>query len=123
MDILKERNRYTIAVIGTMLFGTAYELFSHHVYSNFMIFAFLFPLLLGEIPFSVLGRMEEQKQPSPVSRCLYSSGVAALTAGSVFQGILAIYGTTSRLSAIYWIVGTLLVLAGVTLYIMERRRR
>ena len=121
MAIRKERNRYTAAVIGTMLFGVVYELFSHQVYSNFMIFAFLFPFLLGTIPYSLLGRMEKRKQPGPVSRCLYNSGVAALTAGSVFQGVLVIYGTTSRLSKVYWIGGITLILVGVTRYILERR--
>ena len=74
------------------------------------------------IPFSLLGRLEEGKQPDVVSRCLYSSGVAALTAGSVFQGVLEIYGTTNRLSAVYWILGALLLFAGVILYAIKQRR-
>ena len=51
-----------------------------------------------------------------LSRCLYDSGLAALTAGSVFRGVLEIYGTTSRLSAVYWICGTALCGFGLAIY-------
>ena len=41
---------YLTASVFCALFGAVYELFSHGVYSYWMIYAFAFPLLLGAIP-------------------------------------------------------------------------
>ena len=40
---------YVIVSLVTLAFGFVYELFSHNVISNYMIFAFLIPLILGAI--------------------------------------------------------------------------
>ena len=120
MTLLQERKRYAAAALGTALFAAIYECFSHQVYSGFMIFAFLFPLLGGVFPCSVLLKAAKQKRPGLPSRCLYASGIAALTMGSLFQGILTIYGTTSHLSKYYWLSGGLLVLIALSVYLIER---
>ena len=121
LRMIQERNRYLAAAVGTALFAAVYECFSHQVWSGFMIFAFLFPLLGGALPFTLLLKGDYRAVlPGTVSRCLYNSGIAALTAGSIFQGILEIYGTTNRLSSVYWITGTLLLLLGLLLYRAER---
>ena len=41
---------YLSVTVFSALFGAVYELFSHGVYSYCMIYAFAFPLLLGDIP-------------------------------------------------------------------------
>ena len=117
----KERNMFLLAGVLTMLFGLVYELFSHQVYSSFMIFASLIPLLGGALPYALLERMTEEKQPGILCRMVYNSGIAALTAGSLFQGVLEIYGTTSPLSATYWYVGSGLCLLGVVTSLIKVR--
>ncbi len=90
------------------LFGAVYEAFSHGVYSCFMIYAFAFPLILGVTLYTVL--LCRNKFPDRVFLNLWNAAVAALSAGSVFQGVLEIYGTTNSLIAVYPIVGGLLLL-------------
>ena len=112
MTVKKIRGRYAAAAVGTALFAFVYELFSHRVYSAWMLCAFLIPLAGGAILLALLPPAGKQVS-SVAGRCLYGSGIAALTAGSRFQGMLEIYGTTSRLAAVYWIAGGCLTLAGV----------
>ena len=45
---------------------------------------------------------------------LWNAGVACLSVGSVFQGVLAIYGTTNALIVVYPIAGGILMLLGLT---------
>ena len=113
----KTRNGFLGAAIGVAVFAAIYEQFSHQVYSPFLILAFLFPLLGGVLPYTLLLRRPYGRKPGTLARCLYNSGLVTLTAGSIFQGILEIYGTTSRLSAIYWIVGLSLCALGLTAYL------
>ncbi len=119
----KLRDRYAAAAAVCLGFAFVYELFSHGVYSPFMIFAFLVPLLLGAVPSAILGGVPARKLPGTATRRLYHSGVAALTAGSLFRGVLEIYGTTSRLEAVYWAFGTLMVLSAAGMYLVERWER
>ena len=104
---------YLLSAAGCAVFGAVYELFSHGVCSCFMICAFAFPLLLGAVPFFLL---RKHGKPFPGKAAgLVHAGVAALTVGSVVQGILAIYGTTNPLTAVYWITGAGLTAAGWSL--------
>ena len=123
MTLLRERKCYAAAALGTAIFAAIYECFSHRVYSSFMIFAFLIPLLGGVLPCSVLTTATPRRQPGMLSRSFYASAVAALTAGSLFQGILEIYGTTSYLSRFYWISGALLLLPALLIYALQLKRR
>lgn len=102
---------YLLATCFTALFGGVYEVFSHGVWSAYMVYAFAFPLILGVLPFTWLAM---RKKPLPCPWCcrLHHAGVATLTIGSVMEGVLAIYGTTNQLTIWYWIGGAaLLVLA------------
>lgn len=45
---------YLAATILCAVFGAVYEVFSHEVYSYYMIYAFLFPLIGGALPFFLL---------------------------------------------------------------------
>ena len=110
MELVRAKKHYAAAVAGTLLFASVYEAFSHQVYSAYMLCAFLFPLLGGLLPCLLLGALPARHRPDGISRRLYGAGIAALTAGSLFRGALEIYGTTSRLSAVYWAAGSALVL-------------
>jgi hypothetical protein len=65
----------------------------------------------------------KRRRPRAPSRCLYASAIAALTAGCLFRGILEIYGTTSRLSKIYWLGGSGLLLIALGVYGIELHRQ
>lgn len=123
----QNRNTHSTAVTGfvyllislfCVLFGAVYEHFSHEVYSYYMIYAFLFPLLGGTAVFYGLS-LFGKRMPGRIACNLYHSGIATLTIGSLFCGVLEIYGTTNALTSVYWIVGWLFVLAGVIFYFLS----
>ena len=93
------------------LFGAIYEAFSHNVYSYFMIYAFAVPLMLGVLPFTLL--LISEKYPGRAALNLWNSGIAALSVGCVFRGVLEIYGTTNSMSIVYPVAGSLLLTAGL----------
>lgn len=88
------------------LFGAIYETFSHGVFSFYMIYAFAFPLVLGVTLYLVL--LFVRKYPNRVFLNLWNSAIAAFSVGSVFQGVLEIYGTTNSLSVVYPAAGGIL---------------
>ena len=98
------------------LFGAVYEIYSHEVYTYYMIYAFAIPLAGSALPafiFAYIGK----GIPRRSSLNLYNSGIVTLAIGSVFTGILKIYGTTNRLTAVYWIVGFALIFIAICLYL------
>lgn len=107
---------YFLIALFCALFGAVYEVFSHEVYSFYMIYAFAFPLVGGTLPFWLLARNGRGKYPGTVACNLYHSGIATLTVGSMIRGVLDIYGTTNKLSGYYFSVGGLLVIIGVILF-------
>lgn len=109
---------YLIISLLCAVFGMIYEHFSHEVYSGFMIYAFLFPLTGGTVVFnlfSIIGK----RLPKRLEFNLYNSGIAALTVGSIFSGVLEIYGTTNRLVNVYWYVGPAFSAAGIIIYMIR----
>ena len=107
---------YLLLTVFCALFGAVYESFSHGVFSYFMLYAFAFPLVLGGLPFFLMA-FSRCPLPGRAALNLYHSGIAALTVGSIFQGVLEIYGTTNRLIAVYWAAGALLTAGGILLYL------
>ena len=106
---LKKNLLYNI--IGTLflsLFGAIYEIFSHEVYSYFMIYAFAIPLLMGGLPYTILLLVE--KYPDRQFLNIWNTAIATLSIGCAFYGVLAIYGTTNSLAVIYPIAGAVLML-------------
>lgn len=101
------------------VFGEIYELFGHGVYSDYMIYAFMIPLMFSVIP-GVFRLLYGKKEIPDTARHLWNYGVATLTVGCIFQGILEIYGTTNRLAIIYPSVGFGLFAAAVSVWIIER---
>lgn len=108
---------YLLVALFCVLFGAIYEYFSHEVYSSYMIYAFVFPLAGGALPFTAFSVYGCGRLPGRLSLNLYNAGIAALTVGSVMQGALEIYGTTNDLLQAYWFVGFGLVGIGLLLYI------
>ncbi len=112
---------YLFVSMFCILFGAVYECFSHEVYSYFMLYAFLFPLVGGTLPFFGMA-FYRMPIPNRVSRNLYHSGIAALTTGCLFKGALEIYGTTNRLISVYWILGILFILTAIFIYCLFQKR-
>ena len=93
------------------LFGAVYEVFSHGVYSCWMIYAFAVPLVMGVIPYTIL--LIQNKTPERAFLRLLSAAISAFSTGCVFQGVLEIYGTTNKLVTVYPIAGGLLLTAAI----------
>ena len=121
-ELAKNRDRWLLATVGTVFFSAVYECFSHQVYSRAMILAFLYPLLGGLLPATLL-MMKAELQPGAWARSLWGAGIASLTPGSLFRGVLEIYGTTSRLCAVYGLLGWTLLTLGFLSWTLELRRR
>ena len=100
-----------------IIFAAIYEYFSHEVYSAFMIFAFLIPFLGGTVVFYTIKRFATSTMPGESLVSLYNCGIATLTVGSIFQGVLEIYGTTNSLVNVYLVVGAMLIISSVAIYI------
>ena len=113
---------YLLISLFCVLFGTVYEHFSHEVYSNYMIYAFVFPLAGGVLPFMAMSRFHVKRLPGRLSLNLYHSGIATLTVGSIMRGVLDIYGTTNDLLQIYWFAGISFVLVGFVMYALSAIR-
>ena len=135
-DLLKSGTAYLIASILVAAAGWLYELFSHGVYSNYMIYAFMVPLACGALP-DILAATRgcRSKKRSSSAReahathdaapcaapALRLAAVVTLTAGSFIKGILDIYGTTNRLLAVYPIIGLALAIAALIAFIWQNR--
>ncbi len=108
---------YLLFSIFLALFAFIYEKFSHNVYSNYMIFAFLFPLLLGFIPFTFLSRKITRYIRIPT----YHMAIITFTIGSIMQGILDIYGTTNQLISWYWYFGLTMILITIIMILLQKQ--
>lgn len=108
---------YLLVSLFCMLFATIYEHFSHEVYSSYMIYAFLFPLAGGMLPLAIMSVFKCRQLPGRLPLNLYNAGIAALTVGSLMEGVLEIYGTTNDLLRIYWFVGFGLAGIGILMYL------
>lgn len=115
----------TVFAAFCAIFAAIYEHFSHQVYSPYMICAFLFPVCLGIVPDII--RLKLCKSPKylqkagqiysrhdishiyEISLVMQQCGIYTFAVGSIFRGILDIYGTTNVLSAVYWWAGGIFI--------------
>jgi len=104
-----------IISIGCAAFGGIYEIFGHGVYSGYMIYAFMLPLLLCVIPGALMILFDKPALPE-IPRHLWNYAVATLTVGCILKGVLEIYGTTNRHLIIYPILAGILALAGAFVF-------
>ena len=109
-----------IAAVFFAVFGMVYELFSHGVFSPFMAFAFTIPLVAGAILQSIL--LKTKVQIPALALRLWNYAIALLTVGSIWKGVLDIYGTTNRLIVYYPIFGGILLLLAVVQFILKKKR-
>ena len=136
---LKTGMIYLAVSLAIAAAAAVYGLFSHGVYSYWMTYAFMIPMLLGAVPHlahalrteaskkeavmqAASGEPKRQKEPSLLSTFsgdVQIAVIAALTAGSLLKGALDIYGTTNRLLIAYPVIAVLTVIGAV---ILAKRR-
>lgn len=101
------------------VFGMIYELFSHEVYSYWMIYAFMFPLAAGLA--LLIMALVCRRPPARKFLNTFNSASAAFTLGSIAAGVVAIYGSTNVLVKVYPALGALMLLISVFFFITEDR--
>ena len=115
---------YLGIVVFCGIFGIVYEMFSHGIVSFFMLFGFLFPLVLGLVPYIILFIGKVNSCPNVVASYAYNAGVATVTVGSYFKGVIDIYGTTRDVYVIiYFSIGIVLLLLGLIIYFVSLKKR
>ena len=117
----------TLTTVFVFVFAKIYGIFSHGVSSVFMSYAFLLPLSLIFLPKLLnlctgnrlwngsLDTEEEEGKKlflSSLASFLWKSGVAVLTVGSLYKGVLDIYGTSGSFEWVYLVVGIVTLAAG-----------
>lgn len=105
---LKAGTAYLAVSASCILFNQIYALFGHGVHSASMSLLFLYPLLGGALPFLLIWLFtprSEQTQSYRFSCNCYNSGIAALTVGSLLQGVFEIAGTSSPYLAVFFVCG------------------
>ena len=124
---LKSLLPITLTTVFVFVFTKIYGIFSHGVSSVFMSYAFLLPLSLIFLPKLLnlctgnrlwngsLDTEEEEGKKlflSSLASFLWKSGVAVLTVGSLYKGVLDIYGTSGSFEWVYLVVGVLTLVSG-----------
>ena len=105
------------------IFSAIYEHYSHGIRSKSMIFAFLYPLLLGLVPIVGLAYLSVMKKIAyrggiRLGINLFYAGIATLTMGSIARGVIEIYGTTNHLTKYYTYAGVPLLCVGFVLTVV-----
>ncbi len=112
VSLLKKHLVFNLAgTLFLVLFGAVYEMFSHGVFSFYMLYAFSIPLVFGVTLYLIL--LFLRKYPDRVFLNLWNSAIAAFSAGSVFKGVLEIYGTTNSLVIVYPICGCIMAVSAL----------
>ncbi|HFI0593824.1 TPA: hypothetical protein ACGO2M_001687 [Streptococcus suis] len=102
------------------IFSRIYESLSYGEVSVFMHYMFCATLVGGIV---LLGLLQIKPNLSRMTYNLWNSGVATITAGCLFRGIINLSGRSTTLDQPYWYVGAgFLALSLITLFISDSRR-
>ena len=84
-----------------------------------MLYAFLIPFLGLALPSFLLHSLKKSLPAN--SRFLWKCGIASLTVGSIYKGVLEIYGTNGYFEFPYLFIGVALcIVAGITVFSGKR---
>ena len=125
-QLLKTALVYLAVSALCFLIDKIYALFGHGVSSPAMTWLFLYPLLGGALVFILLRLLAPVIAAKPRYRIaynLYNSGIATLIVGSMLQGVFEIAGTSSPYTIVFYIVGGLMLVAGVVALQISKQRR
>ncbi len=123
ISFLRAARNYVLIAIDLAAFGAVYEHFSFGVYSNYMVYGFAVPLLLGALPALLFACSKRPPMISNLAKKLWRDGIAVLTVGSLFTGVIKIYGTDSNLCYVYAGAGVALLLAAACVALFARQLR
>lgn len=101
---------YMISTIFSVIFNAVYYQFSHEVSSRYMSLAFLYPLILGVIVYSIMFFVNWFDK---VSYNAYNAGVATITMASILLGVNEIAGADTIYYKYFYIVAFSLFLVSV----------
>ncbi|WP_313176307.1 hypothetical protein [Streptococcus parasuis] len=102
------------------IFSRIYESLSYGEVSVFMHYMFCATLVGGIV---LLGLLQIKPNLSRMTYNLWNSGIATITAGCLFRGIINLSGRSTTLDQPYWYVGAgFLALSLITLFISDTRR-
>ena len=121
---IKTGMRYLAASIVIAAAAAVYGLFSHGVYSYFMTYAFMIPLLAGALPHLIAamkGGDSDLAEKLHESRSIQLAFVATLTVGSLLKGALDIYGTTNRLLIAYPVIAAAILVFAAAAALKNRK--
>ena len=104
---------YFIFSVIAFVFSEVYSLFSHEVYSNFLTYAFLYPLVGGTVLYVLLMFV---KGFSKWSYNFYNAGIATITMGSILAGVNEIAGADTLYYLLFYLVGFILI--GLSLVVL-----
>ena len=134
--------RYLAASIVIAAAAAVYGLFSHGVYSYFMTYAFMIPLLGGALPhlIAAMKNAEEEPENSTGKKEIPAESetragfakifdakdtqlavIVTLTAGSLLKGVLDIYGTTNSLLLAYPVMAAVICAALAAVMLKKTR--
>jgi len=102
----------------TALFGGIYELFSHSVYSYFMIYAFA-PLMIMSIVYVYWGGFSK-RPPKRAARNLFTASAACCSVGMLAAGVVIIYGSTNKLLIGYYFLAGATFIAALIAHLADR---
>ena len=114
------------AAVFLLVFALIYEHFSHGVISGYMLGAWLIPLA-GSIPYlDIKWLRQRQAAENGEQRCaaasgLWQLGIFTLAQGFIMKGIIEIYGTTNRWTAVYIPAAALLFITAAGVAVVKRK--
>lgn len=119
----ENRRNYVYAAGFFAIFGSVYELFGGGVFSPFMVFAFLVPLIMGALPFHIAMSLKCEILPPRHTTQLYGGGIAMLTMWCTVRGILDICGKANPKSFVFIPAGIALMAAAAISWMLDGARR
>lgn len=99
---------YLVLSAFAVVVSTVYGLFGHGVYSNYMTWMFLYPLIGGALFFFVIHIAMPHIIKFSGYRIFfnsYNSAIAVMSFGSFLKGILEIAGTESPYTIYFYVAG------------------
>ena len=112
---------YLAAALFLVFFGAVYEHFSFGVYSAHMVYAFLYPLVLGMLPMMLLIFLRARRFPSRTVLRMMACAIFTLSVGSLLKGVLDIYGTENSLIQWFYYTGAGVYLFSIILNVIPLR--
>ncbi len=120
-NIKKYRHNSFIYTIVTMIVSFIYELFSHGIFSSYLIFAFIFPFI-SLVFYEILYKRKDKNFCLIFSR-LFNLSMLTFTILFIMLGVLEIYGTTNDLIYVYLVLGLFLLVISIILELIYLKRK